>query len=229
MKVYIQIGLLLLVLLFCGAEVCLAQDITNMDDSIDLSTSSIDTAYSISPAPSAAPKFVPDPVKATMMGAAFPGLGQIYNRKYWKVPIVYAGLGGIVYFAYYNANSYAKFIKGYQDLADDIPETNSYTDYIKADPASYDRMNYPDSYDSSLEAHYLEATLKKADSFRKWRDYSYLGVALWYLLSIVEAHVDACLFDYDVSDNLGVSVIPIASMNPISGRAQFDIGVKVRF
>ena len=71
-----------------------------------------------------------DPIRSTMFAAALPGLGQIYNRKYWKVPFVYAGFGALGYAVTVNTKSYNKFISAYQDFTDIVPGTDSYVDLL---------------------------------------------------------------------------------------------------
>ena len=84
-----------------------------------------------------------------MMAVAFPGLGQIYNRKYWKIPLVYAGFGGLIYSVGFNSSNYNMYMKAYQDFTDAIQETDSYLKLIRADPSTYDPVLYPDTYDPS--------------------------------------------------------------------------------
>ncbi|MBP1665291.1 MAG: hypothetical protein H6Q23_151, partial [Bacteroidetes bacterium] len=67
--------------------------------------------------------FITEPMKATMLAVAFPGLGQVYNRKFWKIPFVYAGFGGLVYSVGFNTSKYNEMMKAYQDFTDLIPET----------------------------------------------------------------------------------------------------------
>src|SRR5450756_1980757 len=83
-------------------------------------------------------KFQAEPLKASMMAVAFPGLGQIYNRKIWKIPLVYAGFGGLIYSVGLNSKNYIKYMKAYQDFKDAIPATKSYEVLILADPTTYD-------------------------------------------------------------------------------------------
>lgn len=148
-----------------------------------------------------------------MFAAALPGLGQIYNRKYWKVPFVYAGFGALGYAVTINTKSYNSFISAYQDFNDIIPETDSYisllNDLVGLDPSKYDPVLFPDDYIPSTQA-WVKTTLRNGvDYYRKYRDLSYIGIAAWYLLTIIDANVDASLFDYDITDDLRASVIPL--------------------
>ncbi|MDQ1297167.1 MAG: hypothetical protein QG611_1146, partial [Bacteroidota bacterium] len=113
-----------------------------------------------------------------MLAVALPGLGQIYNKKYWKVPFVYAGFGGIIFAISFNTTYYNRYMRGYQDFTDKIPETDSYIEIIKnVDPSTYDPVLYPDTYNRSSESWYKEAMLRKIDYFKKYRDLSYIGIA----------------------------------------------------
>ena len=151
-----------------------------------------------------------EPLRATMLAVAFPGLGQIYNRKYWKIPLVYAGFGGLIYSVGVNSSNYTKYMKAYQDFTDDIPETKSYQDLIiNADPATYDPVLYPDTYDKSNAEYYKDGMLRLIDYYKRYRDLSYIGIAGWYLISILDANVDASLFNYDISNNLDITLYPV--------------------
>ncbi len=144
-----------------------------------------------------------------MLAVAFPGLGQIYNRKFWKIPLVYAGFGGLFYSVAFNSSNYNKYIKAYQDFTDAIPETVSYQDVILADPATYDPVLHPDTYNPSDASYYQDGMLRLLDSYKRYRDLSYIGIAGWYLISILDANVDASLFNYDISDNLDIAIYPV--------------------
>jgi len=144
-----------------------------------------------------------------MLAVAFPGLGQIYNRKYWKIPLVYAGFGALIYSAGFNSSNYNTYMVAYQDFTDVIPETKSYQDLIKADPETYDPVLHPDTYDPSTASYYKDAMLRQVDYYKRYRDLSYIGIAGWYLISILDANVDASLFNYDISDNLDIAVVPV--------------------
>lgn len=159
-------------------------------------------------------RFKPETMKATMMAVTFPGGGQIYNRKYWKIPIVYAGFGALAYTAGFNSKNYKLYMEAYQDFTDAIPETQSYTSLIQADPKTYDPVLYPDDYEPSQATYYEEGMLRLVDYYKRNRDLSYIGIGAWYLLSILDANVDASLFNYDISNNLDITFVPIQMTSP---------------
>jgi Family of unknown function (DUF5683) len=154
-------------------------------------------------------KFLPDPLKATMMAVAFPGLGQIYNRKYWKIPLVYAGFGGLIYAVGFNSKNYNLFMKAYQDFTDTNPLTKSYESLINANPSTYDPVLFPKTYVPANAAYFQGEMLQMIDYYKRYRDLSYIGIAGWYLLSILDANVDASLFNYDISNNLDITLVPV--------------------
>jgi len=131
-------------------------------------------------------EFVPSPHKATLL-ALVPGLGQIYNRKYWKVPIVYAGFGVFAYLAAFNQNYYVDYRDAYYHsfVDDGSPPVNEY------------------------EAKYPQSFLKDSKNFyRRNRDLNYILMGLWYVLSIVDATVDAHLATWNVNDDLSMKIEP---------------------
>jgi len=147
--------------------------------------------------------FKPDPVKATMMAVVFPGLGQVYNKKYWKIPLVYAGFGGLVYAAGINSSSYVKYMKAFQDFTDNNPLTKSYQ--------SFERLKdfNPATAEPSEVSYYKDQLMRGIDYYKRYRDLSYIGIGAWYLISILDANVDASLFNYDVTNNLDIAVLPM--------------------
>jgi hypothetical protein len=150
-----------------------------------------------------------------MLAVALPGAGQIYNRKYWKIPLVYAGFGALIYTAGFNSKNYTTYMKAYQDFTDQIPETKSYLNVIPGDPKEYDPVLYPGSYIPSNASYYKDGLLRMVDYYKRYRDLSYIGIAAWYLVSILDANVDASLFEFDVSENLDLTLAPV--MMPLPG------------
>jgi len=172
--------------------------------------------------------FIAEPLRATMLAIALPGFGQIYNRKFWKVPFVYAGFGGVLYAIRFNSKEYNIFMKAYQDFTDNIAATNSYVNLItNIKPEAYDPVLHPKTYDPSTAAWIRERMLRQVDYYKKYRDLSYIGIAAWYLYTILDANVDASLFNFDVSKDLGMKVEPV--MMPLSGQAGVGLSLKLTF
>jgi hypothetical protein len=174
--------------------------------------------------------FKPEPMRASMLAVAFPGLGQIYNRKYWKIPLVYAGFGGLIYSIRFNSTNYNLFMKAYQDFTDLIPATDSYRKIIKADISIYDPVLAPKTYVPANAKYYNDALLRMVDYYKRYRDLSYIGIVGWYLVSILDANVDASLYNYDVSDNLDITLFPIQVPSPVgSSLAGLGVGLRINF
>jgi hypothetical protein len=212
LKKFKNILIFSILLLVCALQICKAQD----------------TIPPVNPEP-AKVKFRADPMKATMMAVVLPGLGQIYNRKYWKIPFVYAGFGGLIYSAGFNSTKYNQYMEAYQDFVDGIPQTKSFIDIIPGavdNPVKDPVLNY-----SPTEvAHWEELLLQGVDYYKRYRDLSYIGIAGWYLISILDANVDASLFNFDVSNNLDIAIYP--AIVPLPGGftgAGVNVGVIVTF
>lgn len=142
-------------------------------------------------------RFIPNSNRAVWLAMVFPGAGQIYNRKYWKLPIVYGGFVGCAYALNWNNKMYKDYSQAYLDIMDDDPNTKSYEDFI---PGSYNL--------TGQEERFKEIFRKRKDMYRRQRDLSifcFIGV---YLLSIVDAYVDAELSDFDISKDLSLKVEP---------------------
>ncbi len=123
------------------------------------------------------------PGKAALFSAIFPGGGQIYNRKYWKLPIVYAGIGVSLYFGFYYRDTYLKYKEAYKmELNGDSSEFHN---YLTPDGIRVAR-----------------------DQYRQWMETSYIIAGAFYVLQIVDALVDAHLADFDISDDLGMRIRP---------------------
>jgi hypothetical protein len=174
--------------------------------------------------------FRPEPMKATMLAVAFPGFGQVYNRKYWKIPFVYAGFGGIAYSIGFNSGKYNEMMKAYQDFTDKIPETNSYIGLIKgSDPVDYDPVLHPDTYNPSTKSWVEDNLLRAIDYYKQYRDLSYIGIAAWYLITVLDANVDASLANFDVTDQLDLQVAPLQMPVPGVSGAGFNVSLTYNF
>ncbi len=141
------------------------------------------------------PVFKPNPTRSVWLAAIFPGLGQIYNRKYWKLPIVYGGVAGCIYAITWNGKYYKDYITAYKDIADTDPNTNSHLQVL---PYNVDP-------NSAWAKDFLN---QKQNYYRKYRDLSIIISVAVYALSIVDAFVDAQLSNFDVSPDLSMRVAP---------------------
>lgn len=157
--------------------------------------------------------FVPDPTRAVWLSALCPGLGQIYNRRFWKLPIVIGGFMGLGYGASWNNTMLADYTRAYYDLMDNDPSTKSYMDFFP-----------PTTDESTLNRNWLEQTLKRRkDYFRRNRDLCIIGMVGVYLLAIVDAYVDASLTNFDISPDLSMRIAPTLLRDNISSRPSIGV------
>ena len=139
----------------------------------------------------------PDPEKATWLALIIPGGGQIYNRKYWKLPIVYGGFVGCMYAYNWNGQMYKDYRQAYLDIMDSDPNTDSYKDFFRP------------GFNFEANKEYLKSVFKKRkDRYRRWRDLSIFATIGVYALSVIDAYVDAQLANFDISDDINLSIEP---------------------
>lgn len=148
--------------------------------------------------------FNPDPMRAMWLSALCPGLGQIYNHRYWKLPIVVGAFVGLTYATSWNNRMLNDYTKGYRDLMDSDPGTKSYMDFFP-----------PTVKESDLDIDWLKKTLKnKKNYYRRYKEICIISIVAVYLINIVDAYVDASLAHFDISDNLTMNVGPAAIAAP---------------
>lgn len=156
----------------------------------------------------------PDPMKAVWMGAIIPGYGQIYNRSYWKLPIVYGALMGCIYAITVNNTSYVDYKQAYRDIyTDEVLSDDPKRSYNAVLPKGYtvDMMGGKGGYTTYLQ--------KQENSYRRYRDLSIVGTVLVYALSLIDAYVDAQLFDFDISTDLSMNVSPQLQQDLLHNRS----------
>ncbi|HPE77495.1 MAG TPA: DUF5683 domain-containing protein [Draconibacterium sp.] len=142
---------------------------------------------------------VHSPRKATIYSAVLPGLGQAYNKKYWKIPIIYAGFGTIGYFIGWNNGFYKTYKLAYSDLTDDDLNTDSYLDLL---PPGYN-LDDPTTFNN-----FKSGLSKQSEYYRRNRDLLIISMIGFYGLNIIDASVDAHLFDFDISEDLTMNWQP---------------------
>ena len=224
MKHIIQITgkrIAVIITLLLGSLSCIqAQDAAPVDSIIsdslfaDSVSKDIQSALADEPLPKKTPRdwsaWRPNPQRALWLALVIPGGGQIYNRKYWKLPIVYGGFIGCLYAMNWNNNMYKDYSQAYLDIMDDDPGTASYDKFLhlgaKVTDSNMDR--------------YKEIFKKRKDKYRRWRDLSFFVMVGIYALSVIDAYVDAELSVFDISKDLSLRIEPTimksdASPNPL--------------
>ena len=145
--------------------------------------------------------------KAAYLSAVLPGLGQVYNKRYWKIPIIYAGFGGLGYAMYYTASNFDGYRSAYRQQVAYVPNVNA-------------------QFNGVSDA----ATLKAyRDYFKKYLDISAIGIGVWYLLNIIDATVDAHLMGWNMKDDLSVTWNPALITTPTYNSAAVGVSFAMRF
>lgn len=142
-------------------------------------------------------RFLPDPIRSLWLGLVFPGGGQIYNRKYWKLPIIYGGFLGCVYALTWNTQMLHDYSQAYLDIMDSDPNTKSYEKML---PIGYDITGREERFKTIFK--------NKKNFFRRNRDLSIFAFAGVYLLAVIDAYVDGELSTFDISDDLSLHLEP---------------------
>ena len=158
--------------------------------------------------------FKPDPSKSLWLALTFPGAGQIYNRKYWKLPIIYGGAVGVAYAVSYYGGHYNDYMRGYRDYLDSDPNTNYHLELI------------PKGYPEASAGNYVK---NRVNSLRRYRDiFIVVGVAV-YALSVIDAYVDAQLADFDISTDLSMKVRPKLDFEQHTGKPTAACQMQIYF
>lgn len=165
----------------------------------------------------------PNPKRALWMALVIPGGGQIYNRKYWKLPIFYGGFVGCIYAITWNNQMYHDYAQAYMDIMDDNPDTKSYEQFL----------HFNTQITESNRSRYQELFRKRKNRYRRWRDLASFVTMAVYALSVIDAYVDASLSDFDITPDLSLHVAPRvlndgSSINPLQSSA-IGLGVGLKF
>lgn len=155
------------------------------------------------------------PKRAAVLSAILPGLGQVYNQKYWKVPLVYAAIGTLTYFIIDYNKKYNTYVNAYKD----------YDAYLRGDltKTSFNNIRGLENY--SDKTYFLKSY---TDFYRRWRDLDVLILAGVYMLNIIDANVDAHFFNFRIDDNLAVNVKPVI-FEPFNSSKQVGISLNLSF
>lgn len=171
-------------------------------------------------------EFKPNPKKAIIYSIIFPGMGQLYNRKYWKLPIIYGGLLGLSYGISWNGQYYGDYKSAYSAISVDDPRAN-FNNWKDMSPYSNisSANNLTDSQIESLKNGFK----RQKDVYRRNRDLCIIGVVAVYAICMIDAYVDAQLFDFDISPDLSLQLEP-SVMQPTQGSSRsFGVNCNIKF
>ncbi len=221
-KVHIRRWLLAVVMFFMGITGVHAQAVDSTEVVIDSTDVVIDSTMTVindsvsrlsaDSATLVKPKrdwntWKPKPQRALWLALVLPGAGQIYNRKYWKLPIFYGGFMGCVYALSWNNTMYKDYSQAYLDIMDSDPGTASYNKFLHLGV----EIN-----DSNIE-RYKSLFKSRRDKYRRWRDMSIIAMIAVYAISVVDAYIDAELSEFDISNDLSLHVSPAVIPNGAAG------------
>lgn len=162
------------------------------------------------------------PHKATIYSAVVPGLGQIYNKKYWKLPILYGGIAGMTYAIHFNNKYYKIYRSAYRDFVVRDPGNTSYEKVIPVGLTIEDvQGTYATWFESALE--------NKKKYYKRYRDLCYIGMVAIYIINIIDATVDAHFYNFDISKDLSLRVEPTIMPNDDKAAGAFGLQLKVQF
>ena len=150
-------------------------------------------------------QWVPNPTTATWLALVIPGGGQIYNRKYWKLPIIYGGFAGCAYALTWNGKMYKDYQNAYVDAVNENWDATSITDLLP--PGYLDRVG---------RTQVTETLRRRKDTYRRWRDLSIFATIGVYLISVIDAYVDAELSNFDITPDLSMKVEPTVISNRLN-------------
>lgn len=161
----------------------------------------------------------PDAKRAMWLALILPGAGQIYNRKYWKLPIIYGGFAGCAYALTWNGKMYKDYMQAYKDASKGNWDASSITDLLP--PGYIDRVS---------QTQIVETLRKRKDTYRRYRDLSIFAFIGVYLISVIDAYVDAELSNFDITPDLSMRIEPAVINNPYSsGTSNKSVGLQCSF
>lgn len=157
----------------------------------------------------------PNPQRALWLAIVIPGAGQIYNHKYWKLPIVYGGFIGCLYAMRWNNMMYKDYSQAYLDIMDNDPNTQSYNSFL----------HLGTTITSSNEDTYKNIFKRRKNYYRRYRDLSFFCLIGVYALSVIDAYVDAELSVFDISKDLSMKIRPTTINNQSSHNPLYSTSV----
>ena len=169
--------------------------------------------------------FCPDPIRAMWISLVFPGGGQIYNRKYWKLPIVYGAFMGCLYAITWNNRNYQDYSDAYRDLVYDQTNKVPQEEWHQ----TWQNMSSRDPADLYKDSNFQTTLKNRKDYYRRYRDLSIIITVGVYALSMIDAYVDAHLFDFDISPDLSLRMEPVYAPKTRYNASSYGINCSLKF
>ena len=176
------------------------------------------------PAVSFKQPFKPNPTKAVLFSLV-PGMGQIYNRKYWKLPIVYGAFMGCLYAITWNNRNYQDYSDAYRDLVYDQTNKVPQEEWHQ----TWQNMSSRDPADLYKDSNFQTTLKNRKDYYRRYRDLSIIITVGVYALSMIDAYVDAHLFDFDISPDLSLRMEPVYAPKTRYNASSYGINCSLKF
>lgn len=203
-------------------------DSSRIEAAADLTVRSVMLAADSLPKPAQIKmEFKPDSKKAVLM-ALVPGLGQIYNRKFWKLPIVYGGLMGCMYAVTWNNRNYQDYSTAYKDIMMDAEEPNRPVEEFHTSWQDFLGVGY-DPKEWVTNTNFQTQLKNRKDYYRRYRDLSIIITVGVYALSIIDAYVDAQLFDFDISPDLSMHWEPSVTPQTAYSSRSYGLNCSIKF
>lgn len=149
-----------------------------------------------------------NPRKATIQSAFIPGWGQVYNKQYWKVPVIYVTAAALIYGFTYNQKEYKELRRAYVYAVDTNPHT------------------IPTYKGNIIEENQIDIVARYRNTYKRYRDMTIIGMVALYALNVIDAHVNAHLFQFDIDENLSLNFVPSGKIIYPGTAAGFTINLK---
>lgn len=172
--------------------------------------------------------FKPDPKKAVLY-ALVPGLGQIYNRKYWKLPLVYGAFMGCMYAITWNNKNYKDYSTAFREVMADYKMVVNNPDYNGPWGSWEDFVPQGQEKEYVMNTNFHDNLKRRKDYYRRYRDLSIIITVGVYAISMIDAYVDAQLFDFDISPDLTMHVEPAVMPQTKYNSSSYGLNCSLRF
>jgi len=216
---------LLVFVLVVARTPALSQDSVRTAPNVDLDSVAVNRDGKVETIESYASRF--DPRKAMLYSAVLPGLGQAYNRKYWKIPLVYGGFVGIGYGIWINQKFYSEYRKGLFNLLNE-PKPYVYDKDTGLTALGNKVVNGELLMPRGNGSLKIDIVRNAVNRYKRDRDFAVIVCFIFYMMQMVDAHVDAHLKEFDLNPQLKVSIEPTVNQNAFVGR-NAGFGITLRF